>query len=290
MKSKQILLLLAILGCGVCVGQGTDECKPSSLNIPGAPYPCVYPDRRVMFRVSAPDAQKVQVRLGGTHDMTKGPDGLWTVKIPPQVIGFHYYSIVVDGSVVADPAARTFFGSGWDNSGIEIPEPDADYYSLKDVPHGQVSQRWYYSKVTGKWRRCFVYLPPGYDTNARARYPVLYLLHGWGENEEDWSKKGQVDLMMDNLLAAGKVKPMLIVMDNLNAVKPGEDASLYFARSIIARRSMEDVAAANAPRDAPGAARPRFPSNFGATFTEMMLTDLVPMIEQTYRVLSNGAR
>jgi enterochelin esterase-like enzyme len=285
MKSKQILLLLAILGCGVCVGQGTDECKPSSLNIPGAPYPCVYPDRRVMFRVSAPDAQKVQVRLGGTHDMTKGPDGLWTVKIPPQVIGFHYYSIVVDGSVVADPAARTFFGSGWDNSGIEIPEPDADYYSLKDVPHGQVSQRWYYSKVTGKWRRCFVYLPPGYDTNARARYPVLYLLHGWGENEEDWSKQGQVDLMMDNLLAAGKVKPMLIVMDNLNAVKPGEDASLYFARSIIARRSMEDVAAANAPRDAPGAARPRFPSNFGATFTEMMLTDLVPMIEQTYRVL-----
>ncbi len=89
-----------------------------------------------MFRVAAPDAQKVQVRLGGTHDMTKGQDGLWTVTIPPQVIGFHYYSIVIDGSVVADPATRTFFGSGWDNSGIEIPEPDADYYSVKDVPHG----------------------------------------------------------------------------------------------------------------------------------------------------------
>jgi enterochelin esterase-like enzyme len=284
MKTKQ-LFLFGLLGCGMCLGQGTDECKPSSLNIPGAPYPCVYPDRRVMFRVSAPDAQKVQLRLGGTHDMTKGADGLWTATIPPQVIGFHYYSIVVDGSVVADPATRTFFGSGWDNSGIEIPEPDADYYSIKDLPHGQVSQRWYYSKVTGKWRRCFVYLPPDYDRNARGRYPVLYLLHGWGENEEDWSKQGHVDLMMDNLLAAGKVKPMLIVMDNLNAVKPGEDASLYSARSIIARRSMEDVAAANAPRGTAGTARPGFPSNFGATFTEMMFTDLVPMIEQTYRVL-----
>jgi enterochelin esterase family protein len=128
-----------------------------------------------------------------------------------------------------------------------------------------------------------VYLPPDYDKNARGRYPVLYLLHGWGENEEDWSKQGRVDLMMDNLLATGKVKPMLIVMDNLNAVKPGEDASLYSARSIIARRSLEDVAAANAPRGASGATRPGFPSNFGATFTEMMFTDLVPMIEQTYR-------
>jgi enterochelin esterase-like enzyme len=288
MKTKQFFLL-ALLGCGTCFGQGTDECKPGSLNIPGAPYPCVYPDRRVMFRVAAPDAQKVQVRLGGTHDMTKGPDGLWTVTIPPQVIGFHYYSIVIDGSVVADPATRTFFGSGWDNSGIEIPEPDADYYSVKDVPHGQVSQRWYYSKVTGKWRRCFVYMPPEYDKNARGSYPVLYLLHGWGENEEDWSKQGHVDLMMDNLIAAGKVKPMLIVMDNLNAVKPGEDASLYAARSIIARRSMDEVTPPpNAGRPAgaaAGAARPGFPSNFGGPFTEMMFTDLIPMIEQTYRAL-----
>jgi len=192
---------------------------------------------------------------------------------------------VVDGSVVADPATCTFFGSGWDNSGIEIPDPEGEYYSVKDVPHGQVSQRWYYSKVTGKWRRCFVYTPPDYEKNARGRYPVLYLLHGWGENEEDWSKQGHVDLMMDNLLAAGKVKPMLIVMDNLNAVKPGEDATLYSARSIIARRSPSDLAPPNAGPGAAGAARPGFPSNFGSTFTVMMFTDLVPMIEQTYRVL-----
>jgi enterochelin esterase-like enzyme len=271
------LLALVPLVCGLCMAQAADDCKPSSLNIPAAPYPCVYPDRRVAFRVSAPDAKKVQVRLGGVRDMTRGADGLWTITIPPQVIGFHYYSIVVDGAVAADPATRTFFGSGWDNSGIEIPEPDADYYSLKDVPHGQVSQRWYYSKVTGKWRRCFVYTPPDYDGNPRNRYPVLYLLHGWGENEQGWTTQGHVDFILDNLIAEKKAKPMVIVMDNLNTVKPGEDASLYSARSIIARRSVEDVAA--------GAPRAGFPPTFGATFTEMMLTDLIPMVERTYRVL-----
>ncbi len=225
------IFLLALLGCGLCWGQATDECKPSSLNIPGAPYPCIYPDRRVAFRVTAPEAQKVQVRLGGIHEMTRGSDGLWTVTIPPQVVGFHYYSIVVDGAVVADPATRTFFGSGWDNSGIEIPAPDADFYSAKDVPHGEVSERWYYSTVTAAWRRCYVYTPPDYDT-GKARYPVLYLLHGWGENEQGWHTQGHVDFILDNLIAAKNAKPMIIVMDNLNAVKPGEDGTIFTSRGL----------------------------------------------------------
>jgi enterochelin esterase-like enzyme len=279
------IITLAIVGCGMCWGQAPTDCKPSSLNIPGALYPCVYPDRRVSFRVSAPDAQKVQVRLGGAHDMARSADGLWTVTIPPQVVGFHYYTIAVDGAVVADPATRSFFGSGWDNSGIEIPEPDADaaYYSAKDVPHGQVSQRWYYSKVTGKWRRSYVYTPPEYDANTKTRYPVLYLLHGWGENEQGWHTQGHLDLIMDNLIAEKKAKPMLVVMDNLNAVKPGDDASLYAARGIIARASMADVAPAPG-RGGPGGGRGGFPTNWGGTFTEMMLTDLIPMVERTYRV------
>ena len=281
------LLIFPLVVCGLCWGQAKDECKPSSLNIPGAPYPCIHPDRSVTFRVAAPDAQRVQVRLGGAHDMTKGTDGLWMVTIPPQVIGFHYYSIVVDGAVVADPATRTFFGSGWDNSGIEIPEPEADaaYYTVTDVPHGQVSQRWYYSKVTGKWRRCYVYTPPEYDANSRTRYPVLYLLHGWGENEQGWHTQGHVDFIMDNLIAGKRAKPMLVVMDNLNAVRPGEDASLYSARSIIARASVADVAPAGGARGAPGGGRPGFPTNWGSAFTEMMLTDLIPMVERTYRAL-----
>jgi enterochelin esterase-like enzyme len=280
------VLILSLVASGLCWGQPPSDCKPSSLNIPGAPYPCVHPDLRVTFRFQAPDAQKVQVRLGGAHDMTKGPDGLWMVTIPPQVVGFHYYSIVVDGATVADPATRTFFGSGWDNSGIEIPEPEAEaaYYSPKDVPRGQVGQRWYYSKVTGKWRRCYVYTPPEYEANTRTKYPVLYLLHGWGENEQGWHTQGHMDLIMDNLIAAQKAKPMLVVMDNLNAVRPGEDASLFAARGVITKASMAEVPPTGGGRGAPGGGRGAFPSNWGAVFTEMMFTDLVPMIEKTYRV------
>ena len=279
------IIALALLGCGLCWGQATDDCKPSSLNIPGSPYPCVYPDRRVAFRVAAPDAQKVQVRLGGAHDMTRGPDGVWTVTIPPQVVGFHYYSIVVDGSTIADPATRTFFGSGWDNSGIEIPEPESDaaYYSPRDVPHGQVSQRWYFSKVTGKWRRCYVYTPPDYETNSRARYPVLYLLHGWGENEQGWHTQGHADFILDNLIAEKKAKPIIIVMDNLNAAKPGESASIFSARWLWPQPPPAPPSEGGRPA-APAARSPL--ANFtGATFTEMMLTDLIPIIEKTYRVL-----
>src|SRR5215471_9800153 len=280
------IFTLTLLTCGLCLAQGADDCKPSTLNIPGAPYPCVRPDRSVAFRVAAPDAQKVQVRLGGAHDMTRGADGLWTVTIPPQVIGFHYYSIVIDGAVTADPATRTLFGSGWDNSGIEVPAPDADFYSAKDVPHGEVRERQYYSKVTGNWRRAYVYTPPEYESNTRTRYPVLYLLHGWGENEQGWDLQGHVDFIMDNLIAEKKAKPMIIVMENLNAVKPGADASLYAARSIIARPSVADVLPP--PGAAPGGRAPGgrggFPANWDATFTEMMLNDLIPMVEHSYRV------
>jgi enterochelin esterase family protein len=214
--------------------------------------------------------------------MTRGADGLWSVTIPPQVVGFHYYTLVVDGVQVADPASKTFFGSGWENSGIEIPEQGADYYSAKDVPHGDVRQRWYLSKVTGKWRRCYVYTPPDYDNNVKTRYPVLYLLHGWGEDEQGWHVQGHVDFIMDNLIAAKKAKPMLIVMDNLNAVRPGEDASMFAARGLVAPVRPE---AGRGGTATPAGRGGGFGPNFGATFTEMMLTDLIPMIERTYRAL-----
>lgn len=280
--------LLVLWSQVLCFAQAPEGCKPSSLNIPGAPFPCVFADRRVAFRVLAPDAQKVQVRLGGAHDLTRGEGGLWTGTIPPQVVGFHYYTIGIDGAIVADPATRTFFGGGWYNSAVEIPEGEAaDYYTAKDVPHGEVRQRWYFSKVTGKWRRCYVYTPPGYDANPRTRYPVLYLLHGWGENEQGWHTQGHADLILDNLIATNKAKPMLVVMDNLNAAKPDEDSSLYNARNIIARATLADVpppiGAPPRPGSPPG--RSPFGANFGATFTEMMFTDLIPMIERTYRTL-----
>ena len=146
---KQTTIAAIIAGACLWAGgasvseQPPADCKPNPLNIPGAPYPCIFPDNRVMFRVSAPDAQKVRVRVGAGFDMSKGPDGLWYVTTTPQVVGFHYYTLSIDGAVGADPATRTFFGSGFYNSAIEVPDPDGDYFSLKDVPRGEVRQRWY---------------------------------------------------------------------------------------------------------------------------------------------------
>jgi enterochelin esterase-like enzyme len=265
---------------GLAWAQPPADCRPNPLNIPGAPYPCVFPDNRVMFRVAAPEAQKVRVRVGKGFDMAKEADGLWYATTTPQVVGFHYYTIQIDGAVVADPATRSFFGGGWWNSAIEVPEPDADYYSLKDVPHGEVRQRWYHSSVTGAWRRAYVYTPPGYDANPKAKYPVLYLMHGWGENEQGWHTQGHVDVILDNLIAAQQAKPMIVVMENLNAVKPGESAALYFARGVLTQAVPEPPPA---PGATPAPRRPLGPLGSGV-FTEMMLTDLIPMVERAFRV------
>ena len=253
---KKILLVAAFVCACVSArawAQPPADCKPNSLNIPNAPYPCLYPDNRAIFRVQAPGAQKVTVRLGKGFEMAKQADGLWYVTTTPLVVGFHYYTISIDGAVVADPATRTFFGSGFDNSGIEVPAPDAAFYTQQNVPRGQVRQVWYDSKVTAKWRRAYVYTPPDYDTNIKAKYPVLYLLHGWGENEQGWHVQGHVDIIMDNLIAEKKARPMIIVMDNLNAVKPGDSATLYAARGAITQAVPQPQPAPGAP---PAAGRP----------------------------------
>lgn len=286
-----VLACLASLGTGICWAQPPADCTPSSLNIPGAPYPCVFPDHRAMFRVDAPQAQKVRLRVGPGFDMTKGSDGLWYATTTPLVEGFHYYMISIDGAVVSDPATQTFFGGGIWSSAIEVPAADADFYSHHDVPQGVVRVQWYYSTVTQKWRRCLIYTPPDYDTNTTARYPVLYLLHGWGENEFGWTFQGHVDQIMDNLIAAGKARPMIIVMDNLNAVKPGEDGAIYNARGPLTQAVPQPRNPPGAPAAGPGsrpagaAAPPRRPRfHLSTTFSEMMLTDLVPMVEKNYRV------
>lgn len=289
--------VFAAVACCVALGSQTSwaqtpsECKPSVTNIPEAKYPCVYPDNRALFRVVAPDAQKVRVRVGPGFDMTKGPDGVWSATTTPLVVGFHYYTLQIDGAVVADPSTHTYFGSGWQNSAIEVPDPAGDFYAQKDVPRGRVSQQWYFSKVTGQWRRAFVYTPPDYDSKARKSYPVLYLLHGWGEDETGWYRQGHVDVIMDNLIAAGKAKPMIVVMDNLNAVKPGESAAIFAARGMVPAPAAAPPAPVAPPtRGAGPAGRGAPPAGRGGglgrpTFTEMMFTDLVPMVERTYRVL-----
>jgi hypothetical protein len=215
---KRTLAVWILLMPALCSAQPPADCKPSSLNVPGAPYPCVFPD------------------------MAKEADGLWYATTTPLPEGFHYYMVNIDGSSVSDPATGSFFGGGQWSSAIEVPAADVEFYSHKQVPHGLVRDEWYYSTVTQQWRRAMIYTPPGYDQDSKVRYPVLYLLHGWGENELGWTFQGHVDQIMDNLLAAGKTKPMLIVMDNLNAVKPGEDGSVYNARSVITRRARRRTA------------------------------------------------
>jgi enterochelin esterase family protein len=291
MRTRLLTVLLGVVTLsGSASAQVPAGCTPNALNIPGAPFPCIYSDGRVMFRVAAPDAQRVRVRLGQGVDMTKGLDGLWYGTTTPLVEGFHYYTLAIDGSTVSDPATRTFFGSGFYNSAIEVPAKDSDFYASKDVPHGQVRQLRYFSKLTGQWRRAYVYTPPDYDANTRAKYPALYLLHGWGEDETGWTLQGHVELITDNLIAAGKAKPMLIVMDNLNAVRPGESAALYAARGTLTQSVVQPAQPAGAPARAGGPGRGAAPAPgrggplASEVFTEMMLADLVPTVERTYRV------
>ncbi len=193
----------------------------AATNIRSAKYPQVLPDNRVIFRVNAPEAQKVQIDLGRKYDMVKDDNGVWTVTTDSISRGFHYYSLVIDGVAVADPASETFYGMGRMASGIEIPYQEGDFYALKNVPHGDIRMKRYFSPVTNTWRRMFVYAPPGYDASASEKYPVLYLLHGGGEDERGWSTQGRTDLILDNLIAEQKAEPMLVVMMDGNFNAPG---------------------------------------------------------------------
>src|SRR5947209_8184219 len=180
------------------------DAVPALTNIRGQEYPKIDADLRVTFRIKAPDAQKVEFAFftPKRYPAQKGDDGFWTATTDPQVPGFHYYRVFVDGAEVADPNSESYYGTGKDTSGVEIPEKGVDFYLPKDVPHGEVRERWYFSKTTQGWRRIFVYTPPDYDTNRAARYPVLYLQHGGGEDERSWSNQGRVCFILDNLIAA----------------------------------------------------------------------------------------
>jgi enterochelin esterase-like enzyme len=242
--------------------KSSDESKPASTNVGNAAFPRIHPDLRVTFRLQAPDAKKVQVftnyglGTGGPWDMTRGDDGYWTVTSPPVVPGFHYYALLVDGVRVNDPGSDTFFGTGRPTSGIEIPEKGVDFYHVKDVPHGEVRSRWYTSKVTGETRHVMVYTPPGYDTAVQQRYPVLYLQHGAGEDETGWTRQGHANFILDNLIATKKAVPMIVVMEKGYATRAG----------------------ASVAPGGPGR------GDFSA-FEDVVLKDLIPMIDSTYRTI-----
>jgi len=212
------VIIFACLCCALfsdlCSAQEASDFQPATTNVWGAEYPRVDSTGRVQLRVKTPDATKVRVSFwsGPKVDMVKQADGFWTITTPPLVPGLHYYTLIIDGAEVSDTNSHAFFGGGKHASAVEVPEPGSTYYSIQDVPHGQVREVWYYSKVTGTWRHALVYLPPNYDTQTRGRYPVLYLQHGAGEDETGWVRQGRANFIMDNLIAAGNCKPMIIVM------------------------------------------------------------------------------
>jgi enterochelin esterase-like enzyme len=194
---------------------------PASSNIRSSQYPQIMADHRVIFRVKAPEAQKVQIDLGRKYDMVKDTGGYWLVTTDSISEGFHYYSLLIDGVAVVDPSSEAFYGMGRMASGIEIPFAGGNYYAMRNVPHGDIRIRKYFSTVTNSWRQFYLYAPPGYDVNTNDKYPVLYILHGGGEDERGWATQGKTDVILDNLIAEKKAKPMLVVMVDGNVSSGG---------------------------------------------------------------------
>jgi enterochelin esterase-like enzyme len=286
------LIMLFVLNL-LCLGQAADyppDSKPASTNIQNAQYPRVTSDLRAIFRVRGNDAQKVQISLGKTYDMVKDAQGFWTVTTDPLVPGFHYYSLVIDGIKVSDPASESFFGTGSMSSAIEIPSAVEDFYTIKNVPHGDIRIKSYYSKTTAEWRKIYIYCPPGYDKNINQKYPVLYIFHGGGEDQRGWAVQGMTDVILDNLIADGKTKPMLIVMESSSARKPGEPLPQPRQQAPAAGAARPAAPGAQpAALGAQPAAAPRPAMNISYnTFQDVMLNDLIPFIEGNFRALGDG--
>ncbi len=291
-KILAVTFLTGMLAAGVCFAQVAEQelvpaplrsasapavaAHPSPYNFPGVQFPRIEADSRVTFRFSAPNAQKVQVALvtSGSNslqplpfDMVKGEDGVWTYTSTPQSPGYHNYWMLVDGAAVLDPATNAFIGYSHMCNGFEIPEPGVDYYDLKDVPHGNVLIKNYFAKTLNTWRHIFVYTPPGYDSNPSTRYPVLYLQHGGGEDERVWIEMGRTNLILDNMLAQGKVKPLIVVMETSAVGVPPS---------------------AGAP--APGAGRGPgfgFGGPGGGPYGQLMTNELIPWVDKNFRTLAD---
>ena len=261
MKNCILLFILVLSIASNAVAQDLEGSISSEYNIPEGQYPIVNKDLSATFRIQAPSAQSMQVDIcGKKYPMTKDAAGIWEATTDPLVVGFHYYFLLIDGVSVVDPASQTFFGCGRMASGVEIPEPKAEsaYYSYqKDIPHGQVRECYYFSKVEGKQRRCFVYTPAEYETNPTKRYPVLYLQHGMGEDETGWSRQGKMAFILDNQISEKKCVPMIVVMDYgncgyIHGTKKGESQKA-----------------------------------FGALFTPILINDIIPYIDSNFRTLSD---
>lgn len=263
MKRKFITLALFVVFNLSCLAQINDlykDSEPAHTNVPGLEFPRVDSHSRIIFRVEAPEAQKVQVDILKVYDMVRDGNGVWTATTDSLPPGFHYYYLMIDGYRFADPASETFFGVGRRMSGIEIPAHDEEFYTPRNISHGQIKECYFYSEVRKKYERIYVYTPYEYDLNPTKKYPVLYLQHGMGEDVTSWVTQGKLNIIMDNLIADGKAEPMIIVVSdggiaNMFRPKPGEDV--------------------NEAR-----------SRFGADFTPLLLNEIIPYVDNTFRTLN----
>ena len=255
---------------------------PNPYNVYGAQYPRIEEDNRVTFHFTAPNAQKVQVALVTSgqgslsplpYDMIKGADGVWTYTSVPQSPGYHNYWMLVDGAIVLDPATKAFMGYSHMCNGFEIPEAGVDWYDLKDVPHGHLEAANYFAKSIHAWRHIFVYTPPGYDdkANFKTRYPVVYLQHGSGEDETVWFEMGRTNLVLDNLLAAGKVKPMIVVSETSIIAGAGGRGAGPGAPALQAARRGAGFGGG------PG----------GGAYGQLMTNELIPWVDSHFRTLAD---
>ena len=267
MKLGIVVFLLTSL----CCAQDASGFQPASTNVWDAQYPRVDGTGRVELRVKAPDASKVKLNFwsGPKLDMEKQPDGFWTVTTPPLVPGLHYYTFIIDGAEVSDPNSHAFFGGGKDTSMVEVPEPGSTYYLPQDVPHGQVREIWYNSKITGSWRHALVYTPPAYDVQTKTRYPVLYLQHGGGEDETGWIRQGHANFILDNLIASKSCKPMILVMAYGYARPAGQPVPDLTGKPFGSPEMMKAM------------------QEMAAAFEEDMTQALIPFIDSNFRTIAD---
>jgi enterochelin esterase-like enzyme len=239
-----------------------------------ATFPQTTDDGRYWFQFRAPNAKSVQLEVGSRrYDYEKGGNGLWNLFIPHPGPGVKLVTVYVDGVALPEPGTEIFYSNGW-KAAIESPAPGEDYYAIKDVPHGDVREHWFKSTVTATTRRSFVYTPPDYDKDTATRYPVLYLQHGNGEMEQEWTHSGLANFILDNLIAEKRAVPMIIVMNNGFANRPGEPPA-----------GMRGTSVGRGPAaTAPGAGGNVAPVS---AFEEMLLKDVIPDIDKNFRTLAN---
>ncbi|MEO5944794.1 MAG: alpha/beta hydrolase-fold protein [Ferruginibacter sp.] len=254
-----------------------EDFKPSSFNQPFQQYPQVNSQGYARFKIYAPNADSVRVSLGlggqGGTKLAKADSGYFVgTTAGPMDEGFHYYHINIDGGTFNDPGTGFFYGSQRWESGIEIPAKDQDFYALKDVPHGNMQQILFPSKSTNTSRAAFVYTPPGYE-EGKKKYPVLYLQHGWGENETTWGVQGRANLIMDNMIAEGRIKPFIVVMT-------------YGMTNSGGRPGGPRPAAAATPANATPAPAGPPKGMLDNGFQTVLLDELIPYVDSHFRTIA----